>query len=374
MSNLPGIDLGGVLAQAAQVTQEQQEKDNAGNMKLVYPQNGELKFRLLYNQPAGVAMRKFERHKINGNQITCLSNYGMECPVCKMLDNIQNVKGTDLWQLKRTTRGIAYAEFIEANYKWDNPSDAPTKGEIVLLMFPWTVYTDLNRLINSAGQNIYNLIASNVGGVFKISRWVEKGQTKYRAEIDPFDQNHQTCPSDEEYQKLIMELPSLNEKFVPIEVTDAIIKAAQNCAEELNAEYLSPNVYQPNVGNAGSNLGGFAGGAPAAPNPNTYTDPNTGITYDLINNQWIPRPTAPQTPPPVPNTPPMNPPMGGPALPPSNGVPAGSGVGMPTGAPAAPNNAGNPPCFGKHGSAEVNANQCLVCPNEATCKMSSGGK
>ena len=41
MSNL-GIDLGNVLAQAAQVTQEQQDKDSSSNMKLIYPQNGEL--------------------------------------------------------------------------------------------------------------------------------------------------------------------------------------------------------------------------------------------------------------------------------------------------------------------------------------------
>lgn len=377
MSNL-GIDLGNVLAQAAQVTQEQQEKDSSSNMKLVYPQNGELKVRLLYNQPAGVVMRKFERHKINGNQITCLSNYGRECPVCKILDNIQNVKGTDLWQLKRTTRGIAYAEFIEANYKWDNPQDAPTKGEIVLLMFPWTVYTDLNRLINSAGQNIYDLIASNIGGVFKISRWVEKGQTKYRAEIDPFDRQHQTCPTDEEYQKLIMELPSLNEKFVPIEITDAIIKSAQNTADELNAEYLSPNVYHPNMGQAGSNLGGYAPSAPAAPpaNPNTYTDPKTGVVYDLINNQWIPRPAAPATPPVPPSTP------SGPAVPPPPGMGGyGSAPAAPMTPPAPPSSAapagastGNPPCFGKHGTAEVNPNQCLMCPSEATCKMSSGGR
>lgn len=370
MSNLPGIDLGNVLAQAAQVTQEQQDRDNSSNMKLIYPQNGELKVRLLYNQPAGVVMRKFERHKINGQQITCLTNYGQECPVCKMLDNIQNAKGTDLWQLKRTTRGIAYAEFIEANYKWDNPNDAPSKGEIVLLMFPWTVYTDLNRLINSAGQNIYNLIASNVGGVFKISRWVEKSQTKYRAEIDPFDQNHQTCATEEEYQKLITELPSLNEKFVPIEITDAIIKSAQNTANELNAEYLSPNVQQPNMGAAGTNLGGLAGGTPAQatpPSANVYTDPNTGITYDLISNQWIPRPSAPATPPPPPAAPPVPGATSGPSMP-----------SMPQGNPqmqaSTQANAGNPPCFGKHGTAEVNPNQCLMCPSEATCKMSSGGR
>lgn len=373
MSNL-GIDLGNVLAQAAQVTQEQQEKDSSSNMKLIYPQNGELKVRLLYNNPAGVVMRKFERHKINGQQITCLSNYGRECPVCKILDNIQNMKGTDLWQLKRTTRGIAYAEFVESNYRWDNPQDAPTKGEIVLLMFPWTVYTDLNRLINSAGQNIYDLIASNVGGVFKISRWVEKGQTKYRAEIDPFDRQHRTCATDEEYQKLIMELPSLNEKFVPVEITDAIIKSAQNAADELNAEYLSPNVYQPNVGQAGSNLGGYAPSAPAAPaNLNTYTDPKTGIVYDLINNQWIPRPTAPAAPQ-APSTAPS-----GPAIPPPPGMggypgaPAAPSTPSSSAAPAGPS-AGNPPCFGKHGTAEVNPNQCLMCPNEAVCKMSSGGK
>ena len=360
---IPGIDLNNVLAQAAQVAQEQEERDGSG-MKLVYPQNGTLKVRLLYNQKSGVVMRKFERHKINGQQITCLTNFAQECPVCKMLDNIQNAKGVDLWQLKRTTRGIAYAEFVESDYKWDNPQNAPTKGEIVLLMFPWTIYTDLNRLISSAGQNIYNLIASNIGGVFKISRWVEKGQTKYRAEIDPFDNQHQTCATDAEYQKLITDLPSLNEKFVPLEPDDKIIKSAQTTAEELNKEYLSPNVYQPNVGNAGMNLGGMVPpSAPAAPQaPQSYTDPNSGITYDLINNQWIPRAQMPQT------TPPPVPPV--PQTPPVPTAPNASMGGF------NPQTAGGaqPSCFGKHGSPEINANQCLMCPSEATCKMSSGGR
>lgn len=383
------FDLSSVLAQAAQVTQ-QQEESNSGGMKLVYPQQGTLKVRLLYNNAAGVVMRKFERHSINKQKVTCLQNYGMECPVCKMIDNIQNATGADLWQMKRTTRGIAYAEYVDSDYKWDDPKNAPAKGEIVILMFPWTIYTDLNRLISSAGQNIYNLIASNVGGVFKISRWSENKQIKYRAEIDPFDQNHQTCATEEEFQKLIMELPSLNEKFVPVEPNDNIIKAAQSMADELNKEYLTPRVQHPNFGQNGMNLSEMAGAVvgnvyqPAttphpAPtfDPSVYTDPNTGNVYDLINGQWVLRqqviPHMESTNTPVPPSINHMNSSGAPGFP--GGFMASSNqrpvVTAPSNqAPSAPG--GSPACFGKHGTSEVNPNSCLLCPSEGQCKSASG--
>lgn len=379
--NQQPFNLENVLAQAAQVAQ-QQEENSGGGMKLIYPQMGTLKVRLLYNNAAGVVMRKFERHTINKQKVTCLQNYGMDCPVCKMIDNIQNATGADLWQLKRTTRGIAYAEYIDSDYKWDDPKDAPAKGEIVILMFPWTIYTDLNRLISSAGQNIYSLIASNVGGVFKISRWSENKQVKYRAEIDPFDQQHQTRASEEEYQKLLMELPSLNDKFVPVEPNDNVIKAAQSMADELNKEYLAPQVHHPSMGQSGMNLSNMAAGvmgAQVAPqqapqNPQVYTDPNTGITYDFINGQWVARPTAPQTPPQF-SQPMTNPQVGG-----YQPMPNGPGSFQPNQAPAqaptaAPQNnpaPGSPACFGKHGSNEVNPNSCLLCPSEGQCRSASG--
>ena len=376
MNNQP-FDLTSVLAQAAQVTQQQEENSNGG-MKLIYPQSGTLKVRLLYNNAAGVVMRKFERHTINKQKVTCLQNYGMDCPVCKMIDNIQNATGADLWQMKRTTRGIAYAEYIDSDYKWDDPKNAPSKGEIVILMFPWTIYTDLNRLISSAGQNIYSLIASNVGGVFKISRWSENKQIKYRAEIDPFDQQHQTRGSEEEFQKLLMDLPSLNDKFVPVEPNDNIIKAAQSMADELNNEYLAPRVQQPSFGQTGMNLSAMAGGVvnqipsypQQAPAPaNIYTDPNTGVTYDLINGQWIPRNTAP-----APASSPM--PSAPGQFPGSfNSAPAPAPNPMPTPTPnPAPNVSapGSPACFGKHGSTEVNPNSCLLCPSEGQCRSASG--
>lgn len=374
MMNQPtnnAFDLTNVLAQAAQVTKNSEDSERSG-MKLVYPQNGVMKVRLLYNNKSQTVMRKFERHTVNNTKVTCLTNYGQECPICKTLDNISNVKGTDLWKLKRTTRGIAYAEYIESDYKWENPQNAPAKGEIVILMFPWTLYTDFNRLISSAGNQIYSLICSNIGGVFKISRWVEKGQTKYRGEIDPFDNQHRTCASDEEYNKLIMDLPSLNEKFVPVEINDNIVKAAKTMADQLNKEYLSPQVVQPNVGQAGMNLGGFMGNtmapqmpqmmpqspvapAPVAPPvppqvPQLYTDPTTGAVYEMQNGQWVlktpPQPVVPPTP------------------------PAAPAQAYPQTAPQAPSN--NPPCYGKFGSTEVNPNNCLMCPNEITCRTASG--
>lgn len=364
------FDLSSVLAQAAQVTKEQEENDNSG-MKLIYPQAGVMKVRLLFNNASQTVMRKFERHTVNGTKVPCLTQYGQECPVCKTLDNIQNVKGVDLWKYKRTTRGIAYAEYIESDYKWDKPTDAPAKGEIIILMFPWTLYTDFNRLISSAGQQIYSLIASNVGGVFKISRWTEKGQTKYRAEIDPFDNQHQTRATEEEYNKLIMELPSLNEKFVPMELNENTVKSANALADQLNTEYLTPQVVQPNVGQAGQPLGGFVPqSAPtpmAPPTPQIYTDPVTGATYQMINGQWVLTNPAP-----IPTTPSVQP-MPSQQVTPASQMPPVTTV--PTQAPQMTppvQNPNNPPCYGKYGSAEVNSNNCLMCPHEMTCRTASG--
>lgn len=260
------FDLSKVMQDANSVTSSISEGGNSSSnqRKLIYPQPGVLKVRLLFNNASQSVMRKVDRHTVNGKKTACLQQYGQDCPLCKTISDITNAKGLDLWKLKRTTRGIAFAEYIESDYKWDKPEYEPQRGEIVLLMFPWTIYTDLNRLISGAGQHLYSLVASNVGGIFKISRWTENKQVKYKAEIDPFINNHQTRATDEEYNKLIMELESLNELIIPHELNDDLVSAARAMADGLNQEYLSPQVLQPNVGNAGMGLGQFNSQIPGA--------------------------------------------------------------------------------------------------------------
>ena len=342
------FDLTQVMQNAAKVAEQSSGDKNQFQHKLVYPQDGTLKVRLIFNQPSGLVMRKIERHKVNNKQVACLQQYGQECPVCKALNDINNAKGVDLWQFNRNTRGIAYAEYVDSDYKWNDPKYHPKAGEIVLLMFPWTIYSELNKLITAAGDHLYSLIASNVGGVFNIKRWREGNQTKYRAEIDPYDHNHRTCDRDEDYEKLITESPSLNERFIPIEMDEATLNAAKLAAEELTRDYLSPAVVQPNLGQPASPISQGFNPQPTTPQattaPQQYTDPTTGITYVLQGNQYVPVNSNPTPAPPLAPTP--------------------TAPSQPSALP--PNITSNQPaCYGKHGS--VDANQCLVCPSEVTC-------
>lgn len=358
------FDVTGVLANAAKVTQEVQESNNYGNKyKLIYPQEGTLKVRLLFNNASGTVLRKIRRHKINNQQIPCMREYdNHECPICKILSDIKNAKGQDLWQLASSTRGIAYAEYVESNYRWDKPEHEPQTGEIVMLMFPWSVYSELNQLISSAGENIYGLIASNEGGLFVIERYKENNFTKYRTSIDPFVHNHKTRATEQEYEELILNLPNLNEQFMPIELDEKDLNKAKTAAEELSRTYLvaSPQGVQAPTQPAGQPLANQVTPPPVPQVPQTYTDPNTGVMYVLDqNNQWVPQnvPTAPPTPP----------------------VAQPQAVVQPTVVQAQPTQpvvqvqptstrpAGAPECYGNHNNPNQDPNRCLICPAEVEC-------
>lgn len=377
-----GFDLSSVLNKAATETQNAENSGGSNNgPKLIYPQQGTIQVRLLFNPASGLVMRKYEQHKVGDSKVACLQMYGKECPVCKIINDINNAKGTDLWKNKRTTRGIAYAEYVASDYKWEKPEDAPKAGDVVILMFPWSVYTDLNRIISSAGQNIYSLVASNIGGVIKISRFTENKQVKYKAEIDAFNMQHQTRPTDDEYNKLLTEQVSLNEKFMPAEFSEDILVKAKELADQLNREYLSPVNVQPHVGTAGTNLGGVGLPNQSAPvmtpppvanpyanDPTYYQDPTSGQWFHYENGQWVaiapPMPATPPTPPTPPMTPPVQTPPAQQFTPQVNNAP----VNTPPVQTAPVSDPSKPQCYGQHGSPSVNANNCLLCPHEAQCQ------
>lgn len=212
------FDLTNMLNTAQQEVANNSDKKSSGEFdyKLVYPQNGTLRFKALFNPKAGVLMRKIERHDVDGTKKACLSPYGEDCKTCKVLDSIENQKGL---KFRRKSRGFMYAQYIGSDYHWDNLDRKPEPGEVILLMFPWSIYMDINRIINDAGTRAAEIVATNQGRVMKIKRWVEKNsQVKYKAEIDVFADPYKSCETDEEFVKLLNDLPDLNE------VTDQMIK------------------------------------------------------------------------------------------------------------------------------------------------------
>lgn len=377
------FDLSQVMADAQKAKNSQNEGGNNQGYKLIYPQNGTLKVKLLFNPKSGLVSRKVLRHNVEGTKTACLSMYGQDCPVCQAVTSIQNSKGIDLWKLKASTRGISFAQYIESDYRWDNPKDAPKKGDIILLMYPWTVYQDINKIIADAGQLADTVVARNSGRIVKISRWVESNQTKYRAELDAFAGEYQSCASDEEFAKVLNEMESLNERIVPPAVTDELLKTAKEVSNQLNSHYLGQQInysappqpqgfggFNPQGGQAPQQPQGFNGGFnPQQPvggfNPQQPSGGQAPQGFGGFNPQQA-QGFSPQNP-----SQGFNPQMGfNPQQPPVGGfAPQTPGVGSTgTPAPSKPDNA--PECYGKHGDPSVNPNACTICPFELLCSNS----
>lgn len=267
------FDLSNVLNSANKVQENEEKKDNnRGNRKkLLYPQDGTVKVKLLFNPKSGIALRKIGRHHVHGAKVPCLQMYGQDCPVCKTVADIKSVKGSDLWEYKRRERGVSYAQFIGDNYNRQNEKEdrIPKEGEVILLMYPWSVYRDLQSIIAEAGENASSILATNQGKVVKISRSKGKSnRVEYRVEIDAFS-DYQSANTDDDYMAMLNDLPNLNEEIVGPELDEKTMKKIKEVNNKLHESYLSPAVLGSNGGaqsnNQPNNLGQFVGNDP---NPN----------------------------------------------------------------------------------------------------------
>lgn len=260
-----GFDLSKVLQNANEVKNNENENSAGNGLKLVYTIDGDIKVKLLFNPSSGLVTRKIDRHSIGGNKVPCMTMYGQPCPVCKQIETIQNAKGLDLWKLKKTTRGIAFAQYIESNYKWEKPEYEPKPGEVILLMFPWTVYKDINKIIAEAGAQAETVVATNTGRVVKISRWKDGNQVKYAASIDAWAQPYTSCEAtdgktaDQVFEDMLNNMESLNNKICPMTLDDETVTKCKELSDSLYREYLQGNVemtpptQQAPAGNFGAN-------------------------------------------------------------------------------------------------------------------------
>ena len=368
ISMLNNLNLNSVLQEAQEVT-SRSENSNDDRMKLIYPQPGQIEVRLLYNIPSGILMRLIRRHNIEGTKHICLSNYGQDCPICNAINNIQNATGSDLWKLKSSTRGIAIAEYVsDQGYKWDD-NRKPEPGEIILLMFPWSVYQGINRVISLAGANINSLIASNTGGTIIITRKVENSRTKYDVDLNAYNMAHNTCSNEDEFEKMMNSLPNLNDMIIPSELDPKEITNANYIAGELTNKYLGNRIVQQ------------------------YTQPQATTLAGTANNMYTPPVQVPpqqtqafvqgSVPPQMNTTPPWENPV--PAPVPPQAVAPQPTVPQPTAPQVQPtaqfaqepiqlqqnisnieNNMQMPPCYGQ--SVSQDANKCAMCPVELNCK------
>lgn len=242
-----GFDLSSLLSNASKVSKigTGSQENNAG-YRYLYPGIGTLKVKLLYNPKSNAFGRITKKHVIDKARAICLSMYNEECPICKTVESIKNATGQDIWKFNARTRAITFAQYVgSSNCTWTKENAEPKIGEIVILMYPWSVYQDINRLLVNCGSNAEQLIATNVGKVVNISRWQEGGMTKYKCEIDAFAPEYQSAESEEAFVKMLNDLPSLEELNCPAKLTEDIVKNTTEVADSLAREYLKPQNSAP---------------------------------------------------------------------------------------------------------------------------------
>lgn len=240
------FDLSKVIESATEVAEN--SGGNYSGPKILYPNVGTIQVRLLFNPASNSVMRVVRRHKMSeSDKIVCAAQYKQECPVCKTLDNIHSVTGRDFWKMKSKFQGIALAQFVgcSVGYDWGN-YNAPAIGEVVLLMFPWSVYTQISDIIKRAGANANQLLTENDGKILSIQRSVgADGKHSYRAEVDAFSGTFKSANSQEEFDKMLMKLDDLNDMVAPREYTVEMAAKLRAASETLAARYLTGTEFAP---------------------------------------------------------------------------------------------------------------------------------
>lgn len=249
-SKMP-FDFSAVRAQAEKVAEG---ADNQGNGQqsrdfaypLVYPgQKGKISVKLLFNPKSNSVARLVYNHKVNQVNVPCMRTWGQSCPICDAVNEIKNLTN-DNHRLNASTRAISLAQYIASDYPVTHNDEAKTPvqpGEVILFMYPWSVYKDIQQILGQAKteQDLAQLIGSNTGMIFDVNHGDDN---RYSANINPFDR-HSSCATEEEFDALLNGLPSLNDLYRPSQPTEKQLNQVNETARSLRQQYLAANMQQP---------------------------------------------------------------------------------------------------------------------------------
>lgn len=349
------------------------EQGNSGtaNYKypLVYPQKGSsVVIRPLYNPASGQILRLFYRHE----KTPCYLTYNQECPICKMHEDIKGLTGQDLYN--RKPRGICFAQYISSTIpisKGEGKGNL-VSGEIILFMFPKTVYTAMNEQIQIISQNPTGMdqaFAHPEDGLYlQIS---VDNNFQYSTNVVPYSKyplmnSDGTQMTDEQFMAFLDSIEDLYEQVLPKEITEETAKQVQEYCDELYKSYVAPSTPQVGVpqGTAPQSFANVAQQTPVppqAPPQVNNTIPQAVPGAPVINNTVPPAP--PVAPPVQPTTVVDTPPWQAPAPPvgptATNQAPAVQPV------TTAASNTNRPQCFGCYNGINP---QCICCPEDLVCK------
>ena len=163
-----GFDLSKLQKLAQEEIDERNSKESSRDgLKICYIGfNGKFRVKLLYDPKSQLLQRRITRHVVGKEKIPCLSAYGEECPICKAINEAEDMYGRDCgaWRTYGAkTRGISHAVIMGHDKKVFTGDNDPSIGDTVLLQYPMSMYNEINNLIVDSGEFLESIVALNQG-------------------------------------------------------------------------------------------------------------------------------------------------------------------------------------------------------------------
>lgn len=318
-------------AKAVVERQESAGSNTAYKFPLVYPQSGNtIVIRPLFNPASGQIVRLVNRHE----KVPCYRTYGIECPICKVMQQVKDTTGQDPFGRTKSSksRGIAFAQYISSTNQISKGENKGTlqPGEIILFMFPWSVYSAINTMIQAIAQTPTGMdqaFCHSQQGLF-IQIQVTN-DFKYTTTQVPY----MTFPSqmsDDDFMKMLDGMESLNDQVIPAQITEEVDKQVKEYSDAIYRQYIAPRIPTQGVpaGTVPMNIGQQIPVQAPQGMPQNFSTP--------VPNTFVPGSTTPAT-------------VSAPPTPPSAAT-------------------ARPTCYGCH---QQNNPQCICCPVEVNCMQDS---
>lgn len=366
------FDFQAAVAAANAVVERSQNNGNSGNSNyaypLLYPPAGNtVVFRPLFNPASGQILRLINRHE----KVACYRTYGQDCPICSVMQQVKDATGQDPFGRTKASRsrGICFAQFISSVTPIDKGNNRGNlqPGEIVLMMFPWSVYSQINTVIQAAAQTPTGMdqafCHAQSGLYLQVS---VTSDFKYTTTNVPY-MTFPTQMNDDQFSDFLEKMPSLNEQVLPSTINEETQKQVSEYADAIYRQYIAPRLAQPQAPAVPTGFNQAPPAPAAAPNypgypsqmappvpPQMSTPAPQGFHPSTPYHQTAPAnyPSAPQT---------------GSYVPPA---PSTGGYAPQTPqAPAVPQTftPGKPECYGHHNDGDP---KCICCPCEVECMSS----
>lgn len=351
---------------AARAVVEKQENAGQGQdykYPLVYPQAGHsIVVRPLFNPASGQIVRLINRHE----KIPCYRTYGIDCPICKTMQQVKDMTGQDPFGRKSASksRGVCFAQYISSTYTIDKGNNKGNlqPGEIILFMFPWSVYSQINTIIQVISQTPTGMeqAFSHASSGMYVQVTVSP-EFKYTATQVPY-MTFPTNMSDDDFMRMLDGMESLMEQVLPSTVTEDVDKQVRAYNDELYKQYIAPRVQQ--VGVPSGTMPQNFSQIPQQPAQVSAPVPPQTTGYPPINN-----PVSTGNPYPPAGFPPANLSAQGNMTPQTpTYTPVQQMMVNPQTVPS-PSLTSGPACIGNHKDGDP---KCICCPAEMQCIQTSG--